>query len=76
MISRGVPSTSLTIAPHLFGIVLVTLKAEVDYLSVFARRLNDLASKGAHAEVTSEEAKQGLLGLYMYLFNVTARASG
>jgi hypothetical protein len=49
------------------------LRAELDYLSVFARRLNEVASKGVHAEVSVEEAKQGLLGLYLFLFNVTSR---
>lgn len=49
------------------------LKSELDYLSIFARRLNDVASKGVHADVTTPEAKQGLLGLYMFLYNVCSR---
>jgi len=49
------------------------LRSELEYLSVFARRLNDVASKGVHADVNQEEAKQGLLGLYMFLYNVTSR---
>ena len=49
------------------------LQAELEHLSVFARRLNNVASKGVHAEAAPEEAKQGLLGLYMFLYNVTSR---
>lgn len=49
------------------------LSSELDYLSVFAHRLNNVASKGVHADVSPEEAKQGLLGLYMFLYNVTSR---
>jgi len=49
------------------------LTAELRLLAVFVRRLNDLASKGVHDEVSSQEAKQGLLGLYMFLYNVTSR---
>jgi len=49
------------------------LRSELEYLSVFARRLNDVASKGVHAEVSAEEAKQGMLGLYMFLYNTTSR---
>lgn len=49
------------------------LKTELDYLSIFARRLNDVASKGVHADVTAQEAKQGLLGLYMFLYNICSR---
>ena len=49
------------------------LSAELDYLVAFARKLNDVASKGVHAEVSPVEAKQGLLGLYMFLFNVISR---
>ncbi len=48
------------------------LRAEMDYLSVFVRRLNDVASKGVHAEVTDREAKQGLLGLYLFSSNLIA----
>jgi hypothetical protein len=49
------------------------LKAELTQLSVFARRLNDVAAKGVHAEVTATEAKQGILGLYLFLFNLIGR---
>lgn len=49
------------------------LLAELDYLGAFVRRLNDVASKGVHAEVSDSEAKQGLLGLYMFLSNLIAR---
>jgi len=48
------------------------LGAELKYLSAFARRLNDLACKGVHADVCASEAKQGLVGLYMFLYNVIA----
>lgn len=47
--------------------------AEMDYLAAFVRRLHESASKGVHAEVTSAEAKQGLLGLYMFLANLIAK---
>ena len=46
------------------------LRTELDYLSVFVRRLNEVASKGVHAEVSSIEAKQGLIGIYMFLHNL------
>jgi hypothetical protein len=46
------------------------LRAELDFLSVVARRLNKKASKGVHATVTLSEAKQGLLGLYLFLSNL------
>lgn len=49
------------------------LRAEMEYLIAFARRLNELASKGVHAEVSADEARQGLLGLYMFLYNVIAK---
>ena len=49
------------------------LNAEFEHLAVFARRLNDLASKGVHAEVSANEGKQALLGLYMFLYNVVLR---
>ena len=49
------------------------LRAEADYLLVFAKRLNDVASKGVHTDVTSAEAKQGLLGLYLFLYNLCHR---
>lgn len=46
------------------------LRAEFNHLAVFARRLNQVASKGVHANVSLSEAKQGLLGLYMFLYNI------
>lgn len=46
------------------------IQAEIGYLTAFARKLNDIASKGVHAEVSTAEAKQGLVGLYMFLFNI------
>ncbi|MBN2561991.1 MAG: hypothetical protein JXQ75_13785 [Phycisphaerae bacterium] len=49
------------------------LSAELDYLAAFAHRLYDVASKGVHSEVLAHEAKQGLVGLYMFLYNVTLR---
>jgi hypothetical protein len=49
------------------------LRAELDLLAVFARRLNDVASKGVHAQVSPLEAKQGLLGVYVFLSNLIAR---
>lgn len=49
------------------------LCAEFEHLAVFARRLNDIASKGVHATVSLAEAKQGLLGLYLFLYNICSR---
>lgn len=49
------------------------LVAEFEPLAVFARKLNDISSKGVHANVTAAEGKQGLLGLYMLLSNVIAK---
>ncbi|WP_421716334.1 hypothetical protein [Arcobacter arenosus] len=46
------------------------IKAELDYLMVFTRKLNDIASKGVHSEVSESEAKQGLVGLYLFLSNI------
>lgn len=46
------------------------LRAELDHLAAFMRRLNEVASKGVHSLVTLEESKQGLVGLYFFLFNV------
>jgi hypothetical protein len=43
----------------------------MDHLTSFIRQLNDMASKGVHASVTFAEAKQGLIGLYFFLFNVS-----
>jgi hypothetical protein len=49
------------------------LKSELEYFGVFAKRLNDLASKGVHNEVTLAEAQQGFLGLYLLLYNICTR---
>lgn len=49
------------------------LRAELEYLLVFARRLNDVASKGVHASVSMSEAKQGFLGVYLFLYNICMR---
>jgi hypothetical protein len=49
------------------------IRAELDVLGVFMRRINEMASKGVHVNVTPEEAKQGLLGLYVLLSNLIAR---
>jgi len=46
------------------------LYAELDYFGVFVRCLNSVASKGVHATVSMSEAKQGLVGLYLFLYNV------
>lgn len=46
------------------------LKTEFEHLSVFMKKLNEIASKGVHAEVTMNEAKQGLIGIYMFLHNL------
>ena len=49
------------------------LRAELDHLLVFTRKLNDVSSKGVHSEVSLTEAQQGFVGLYMFLFNVIRR---
>jgi hypothetical protein len=49
------------------------LRAELNYLAVFIRRLNDVASKGVHADGSRAEARQGLLGLYLFLSNLIAK---
>jgi hypothetical protein len=49
------------------------VRAEFDYLSVFLHRLNDVASKGVHAQVTALEARQGLFGVYLFLSNLIAK---
>jgi hypothetical protein len=46
------------------------LDVELKYLGVFVRRLNNVASKGVHATVSVSEAQQGLLGLYLFLYNL------
>lgn len=48
--------------------------AELRLLATFLRRLNDLASKGVHASVSTSEARQGFVGLYMFLFSVCQHA--
>ena len=49
------------------------LESELDHLVSFMHRLNDMASKGAHGSVTLTESKQGLVGLYFFLYNVCQR---
>lgn len=49
------------------------LRAELEYLLIFANKLNNIASKGVHADVSLPEAKQGFLGLYMLLYNIYNR---
>jgi hypothetical protein len=49
------------------------VRAELAFLTAFARRLNDISSKGVHADVSDGEAKQGLVGLYMFLYNLIGR---
>ncbi|MCG6162135.1 hypothetical protein, partial [Leptospira bandrabouensis] len=49
------------------------LESELKNLTVFLRRLNDISSKGVHSKVDIGEAKQGLLGLYLFLYNVISR---
>jgi hypothetical protein len=49
------------------------LRSEFDHLASFARKLNDIASKGVHNDVSAGEAKQGLLGLYMFLYNLISK---
>ncbi len=46
------------------------MKAGFQHVAVLARRLNDISSKGIHADVSLHEAKEGLLGLYMLLYNI------
>ena len=50
------------------------LRAELDYLTAFLRRLNDMASKGVHASATLTESKQGLVGLYFFLLRRRRRS--
>ncbi len=49
------------------------LQAELDLFSTFIRRLNEVASKGVHAEVSRAEARQGLLGAYLFFSNLIAK---
>lgn len=46
------------------------MKAGFQQIAVLARRLNDISSKGVHSDVSLHEAKEGLLGLYMFLYNI------
>ena len=48
------------------------LQAEFDLLAAFIRKLDRIASKGVHAEVSLSEARQGLVGLYFFLHNIIA----
>lgn len=43
---------------------------ETEYLMAFARKLNDMASKGVHSSVSYSESKQGLVGIYLLLSNL------
>lgn len=49
------------------------LVSELEHLGAFLRRLHDVASKGVHSEVSPSEARQGLLGVYMFLSNIVTR---
>jgi len=51
------------------------LKVELEHIVTFFRRLNDMASKGVHASATLAEARQGLVGLYFFLYNLSQRLS-
>jgi hypothetical protein len=49
------------------------LRTEFEHLAVFARKLHEVASKGVHSEVSIQDAKLGLIGLYMFLYNIIIR---
>lgn len=49
------------------------LRSELEHLAVFLRRLNEVASKGVHAQVSALEARQGLVGVHMFLSNAIAK---
>ena len=49
------------------------LRTELEHLAVFARKLNEVASKGVHSEVSMQDAKLGLIGLYFFLYNIIIR---
>jgi hypothetical protein len=51
----------------------ILINAELEHLCTLARCLNEIASKGVHTDVSPQEAKQGLLSLYMFLYNVTVK---
>ena len=46
------------------------INAELNYFMTFAKKLNEIASKGVHTNVSPIEAKQGLVGLYLFLSNI------
>lgn len=45
-------------------------KAEFESFSIRIVKLNDLACKGVHNDVFHHEAKQALLSLYLFLYNI------
>lgn len=47
------------------------IRSELEHLGAFLRRLNEMASKGVHSSATLAESRQGLVGLYFFLFNLT-----
>lgn len=49
------------------------LQAELEHLATVARKLNNVASKGVHTDVSFVEAKQGLVVLYMFLCSLTSK---
>lgn len=49
------------------------LYAEMECFLALCERLNDVASKGVHANVDASEAKQGLISLYLFLYNLCSR---
>lgn len=49
------------------------LHTELDVLGVYAEKLDTIASKGVHSNALAMEAKQGLLSLYVFLFNLISR---
>jgi hypothetical protein len=51
------------------------MRAELDYLAAFLRRLNDIASKGVHGPVTLAESKQGMVGLCFFQSNLCQHLS-
>ncbi|TGL21508.1 hypothetical protein EHQ42_05335 [Leptospira levettii] len=46
------------------------LISELENLSKYVKKLNDISSKGVHSNVELHEAKQGFLGLYFFLYNL------
>ncbi len=51
------------------------LISEFEHLAAFARKINDIASKGVHSDVTMEDGKLGLICLYIFLYNIIVRIS-